>query len=64
MAVNKAYKIPRNILAEMTNNIAQGYQDIGQAQVGYQLAKGQVNSGLLGGVLNTGFGLAGFKGFF
>lgn len=46
------------------NNIAQGYQDIGQAQAGYQLAKGQVNSGLLGGVLNTGFGLAGFKGFF
>lgn len=46
------------------NNIAQGYQDIGQAQAGYQLAKGQVNSGLLGGALNTGFGLAGFKGFF
>lgn len=28
------------------NNMAQGYNDIGQAQAGYQLAKGQINSGL------------------
>lgn len=37
---------------------AQGYQDIGQAQGGYQLAKGQINQGLLN------FGLqAGMKAF-
>lgn len=29
------------------NNIAQGYGDIGQAQAGYQLAKGQVNRDIL-----------------
>lgn len=29
------------------NNMAQGYQDIGQAQAGYQLAKGQVNRDIL-----------------
>lgn len=29
------------------NNMAQGYQDIGQAQAGYQLAKGQVNKDFL-----------------
>ena len=46
------------------NNMAQGYQDIGQAQGSYQLAKSQINSGLLGGAINTGLGMSGFKGFF
>lgn len=36
------------------NNIAQGYQDIGQAQGGYQLAKGQINQGLLNFGLKAG----------
>ena len=36
------------------NNIAQGYQDIGQAQGGYQLAKGQINQGLLNFGLRAG----------
>lgn len=45
------------------NNIAQGYQDIGQAQAGYQLAKGQVNQGLLGFGLKLGAGAMGFGGF-
>lgn len=36
------------------NNIAQGYQDIGQAQGGYQLAKGQINQGLLNFGLQAG----------
>src|SRR5690606_11979973 len=36
------------------NNIAQGYADIGQAQAGYQLAKGQVNQGLLNFGLKAG----------
>jgi len=36
------------------NNIAQGYGDIGQAQAGYQLAKGQVNSGLLNTAIRGG----------
>lgn len=35
-------------------NIAQGYGDIGQAQAGYQLAKGQINSGLLNFGLKAG----------
>lgn len=45
------------------NNIAQGYQDIGQAQGGYQLAKGQINSGLLGFGLKAGASALGFGGF-
>lgn len=45
------------------NNMAQGYQDIGQAQAGYQLAKGQVNQGLLGFGLKLGAGAMGFGGF-
>lgn len=44
-------------------NIAQGYQDIGQAQGGYQLAKGQVNQGLLGFGLKAGASALGFGGF-
>lgn len=36
------------------NNMAQGYGDIGQAKAGYQLAKGQINSGLLGFGLKAG----------
>lgn len=36
------------------NNIAQGYGDIGQAQAGYQLAKGQINQGLLNFGLQAG----------
>lgn len=36
------------------NNIAQGYADIGQAQGGYQLAKGQINQGLLNFGLQAG----------
>lgn len=36
------------------NNMAQGYQDIGQAQAGYQLAKGQINSGLLNTAIRGG----------
>lgn len=35
-------------------NIAQGYGDIGQAQAGYQLAKGQINSGLLNTAIRGG----------
>lgn len=35
-------------------NMAQGYGDIGQAQAGYQLAKGQINSGLLNFGLKAG----------
>lgn len=35
-------------------NMAQGYGDIGQAQAGYQLAKGQVNSGLLNTAIRGG----------
>lgn len=45
------------------NNIAQGYGDIGQAQGGYQLAKGQVNQGLLGFGLKAGASALGFGGF-
>lgn len=45
------------------NNIAQGYQDIGQAQGGYQLAKGQINQGLLGFGLKLGANAMGFGGF-
>ena len=45
------------------NNMAQGYADIGQAQAGYQLAKGQVNQGLLGFGLKLGAGAMGFGGF-
>lgn len=45
------------------NNIAQGYQDIGQAQGGYQLAKGQINQGLLGFGLKVGANAMGFGGF-
>ncbi|MGP5346102.1 hypothetical protein ACTXLJ_05445 [Psychrobacter celer] len=45
------------------NNIAQGYGDIGQAQAGYQLAKGQVNQGLLGFGLKLGANAMGFGGF-
>lgn len=49
------------------NNMAQGYGDIGQAQAGYQLAKGQVNSGLFntalkGGMMAFGGGLGGLGG--
>ena len=49
------------------NNMAQGYADIGQAQAGYQLAKGQINSGLLNfglkaGSMALGGGLGGFGG--
>ena len=33
------------------NNMAQGYQDIGQAQAGYQLAKGQIYTGLYNNAL-------------
>lgn len=36
------------------NNIAQGYGDIGQAKAGYQLAKGQINSGLFNMALKGG----------
>lgn len=36
------------------NNMAQGYGDIGQAKAGYQLAKGQINQGLLGFGLKAG----------
>ena len=36
------------------NNMAQGYGDIGQAQASYQLAKGQVNSGLLNTAIRGG----------
>ena len=32
-------------------NIAQGYNDIGQAQGGYQLAKGQIYTGLYNNAL-------------
>lgn len=35
-------------------NIAQGYGDIGQAQAGYQLAKGQINSGFLNTAIRGG----------
>ena len=35
-------------------NIAQGYGDIGQAKAGYQLAKGQINSGLFNMALKGG----------
>lgn len=35
-------------------NIAQGYSDIGQAKAGYQLAKGQIYSGLLNQGLRAG----------
>ena len=35
-------------------NIAQGYGDIGQAKAGYQLAKGQINQGLLNFGLKAG----------
>lgn len=35
-------------------NMAQGYADIGQAQGGYQLAKGQINSGLLNTAIRGG----------
>lgn len=35
-------------------NMAQGYGDIGQAQAGYQLAKGQINSGLLNTAIRGG----------
>lgn len=45
------------------NNIAQGYGDIGQAQAGYQLAKGQINQGLLGFGLKAGASALGFGGF-
>ncbi|MGP4715269.1 hypothetical protein ACTXGL_01340 [Psychrobacter sp. T6-6] len=45
------------------NNMAQGYADIGQAKAGYQLAKGQINSGLLGFGLNAGASALGFGGF-
>lgn len=45
------------------NNIAQGYGDIGQAQAGYQLAKGQVNQGLLGFGLKLGANAMGLGGF-
>lgn len=44
-------------------NMAQGYGDIGQAQAGYQLAKGQVNQGLLGFGLKAGANALGFGGF-
>ena len=49
-------------------NIAQGYGDIGQAKAGYQLAKGQINSGLLNfglkaGSMALGGGLGGMGGF-
>lgn len=47
----------------MANNVSAGLNDIGQAQAGYQLAKGQINRGLLGGVLNIGAGMMGFGGF-
>lgn len=48
-------------------NIAQGYNDIGQAKAGYQLAKGQINSGLLntalkGGMMAFGGGFGGLGG--
>lgn len=48
-------------------NMAQGYGDIGQAQAGYQLAKGQVYSGLFntalkGGMMALGGGLGGLGG--
>lgn len=45
------------------NNMAQGYGDIGQAQAGYQLAKGQINQGLLGFGLKAGASALGFGGF-
>ena len=45
------------------NNMAQGYSDIGQAQAGYQLAKGQINQGLLGFGLKAGASALGFGGF-
>lgn len=45
------------------NNMAQGYADIGQAQAGYQLAKGQINQGLLGFGLEAGASALGFGGF-
>ena len=35
-------------------NIAQGYGDIGQAKAGYQLAKGQINAGLLNTAIKGG----------
>lgn len=49
------------------NNMAQGYADIGQAQGGYQLAKGQINAGLLntaikGGMMAMGGGFGGAGG--
>jgi hypothetical protein len=45
------------------NNMAQGHQNIGQAQAGYQLAKGQINQGLLGFGLKAGASALGFGGF-
>lgn len=45
------------------NNIAQGYQDIGQAQAGYQLGKGQIYQNLLGFGLKAGAGALGLGGF-
>lgn len=44
-------------------NIAQGYQDIGQAQAGYQLGKGQIYQNLLGFGLKAGGKLLGLGGF-
>lgn len=44
-------------------NIAQGYQDIGQAQAGYQLGKGQIYQNLLGFGLKAGAGALGLGGF-
>lgn len=49
------------------NNMAQGYADIGQAKAGYQLAKGQINSGLFnmalkGGMMAMGGGFGGMGG--
>lgn len=44
-------------------NIAQGYQDIGQAQAGYQLGKGQIYQNLLGFGLKAGASALGFGGF-
>lgn len=44
-------------------NIAQGYQDIGQAQAGYQLGKGQIYQNLLGFGLKAGGKYLGLGGF-
>lgn len=44
-------------------NIGQQFQNIGQAQGGYQLAKGQINQGLLGFGLKAGASALGFGGF-